>query len=215
MSHSPYTWTREHLHDVLTSRFLHNNEYVEAFSLIDRADFVREEDKNHAYDDKKLPIGFGQHIPKPSVVAQLIEALSPKKGGYYLLIGGGSGYTASILGTIVGEEGKVLVLERVLFIVDQLRENIAQYPNLDSIVSIQFKDGKDGFVEHAPYDGILSVIGYPDIPEILIEQLKIGGTLILPDTDYTLQIITRETKDELVRDTMYTELFDKVQSGVE
>ena len=92
------------------------------------------------------------------------------------------------------------------------------YPDIPKGYQISQFDkpiGKDGFVEHAPYDGILSVIGYPDIPEILIEQLKIGGTLILPDTDYTLQIITRETKDELVRDTMYTELFDKVQSGVE
>ncbi len=167
-----------------------------AFSKIDRKDFVPEEMERHAYEDIPLSIGYGQTISQPSVVAFMLEKLSPKKAERILDIGCGSGWTTALLAEAVGKEGKVVGIEKIPELKSFGKENISKYNFIEEErVEMISGDGYEGFKESAPYDKILisaALSGKEDIPSTWREQLVEKGIIVLPIENYVYKL----TKDE-------------------
>lgn len=154
---------------------------IEAFKKIQRADFLPEDIKNLAELNEALPIGFGQTISQPLVVAFMIEQLEPQPGDKILDVGSGSGWTSGLLGEIVGDKGKVIAIE----IISELKEfgerNVSKY-NFIKKGQVQFicADGSKGYSKEAPFDKILASASAREIPQAWKEQLKIGGRIVTP-----------------------------------
>ena len=150
--------------------------------------FVPDNLKDDAYKDGPLPIGEGQTISQPYIVALMTELLELNGNERILEIGTGSGYQAAILSPLVKE---VYSIE----IVKSLAENAAkklkdmQYLN----VTVKWGDGYEGWTAHAPYDAIIVTAAPDQVPQILIDQMKIGGRLVLPVGTYfqKLKVITK------------------------
>ncbi|MBN1916071.1 protein-L-isoaspartate O-methyltransferase [Candidatus Dojkabacteria bacterium] len=214
---SPFVWTHEHLTKVLcyeSNSVVKEPRIKEAFRTVKREDFVKSEDRFYAYADMALEIGFGQTISQPTVVAQMLQLLNPKLGGKYLDIGAGSGFVSALIGKIVGSEGKVIGLERIQLLAEQARESISRYPEFSN-VTIYLKDGSKGFPEGAPYDGIHVGAAYDLIPEELIDQLKIGGKLVVPTKENDIRVIIRETKEDTSEKIYPGYVFVPIVEGVE
>jgi protein-L-isoaspartate(D-aspartate) O-methyltransferase len=128
-----------------------------------------------AYDDDALPIGEGQTISQPYVVAFMIAAVAPKMGDRALEIGSGSGYSAAVLASIVKE---VYTVERIAGLADTAARRLTDlgYRN----VRVRCGDGTLGWPEHAPYDVIIVTAGGPRVPPALLAQLAVGGRLVMP-----------------------------------
>jgi len=161
----------------LKSRFL-----IDAFLKIKREDFVLEDLKKMSYLNEALPIGFGQTISQPLVVAFMLELLSPQEGEKILDIGAGSGWTSALLGEIVGEKGKVIAIDIVPELVEFGRKNVAKYNFIEKgIVNFIFGDGAEGYPKEAPFDKILCSASLKGkIPSAWQEQLKVGGKIVTP-----------------------------------
>jgi len=151
---------------------------IDAFRAIDRKYFVPHEFEEDTYVDAPLPIGKNQTISQPSTVAFMLEHLFPKKGDKVLDIGSGSGWTTALLCHIVTKEGSVLGLERVDELVKMGQNNLAKF-DFTSHCRIQ-KAGDALGIPDAQFDKILVSASAEDIPEALFNQLKIGGTLVIP-----------------------------------
>jgi protein-L-isoaspartate(D-aspartate) O-methyltransferase len=171
--------SNEELVNYLVGRgILKNLNIIRAFSKIDRKDFVAEEAEIFAYDDSALSIGYGQTISQPSTVAFMMEMLRPNEGDKVLDIGYGSGWTAAILASIVGDEGKVFAFEIIPIIKRFGEQNVNKY-KFENVVFIR-GDGSKGLPKEAPFDRILCSAAATSLPTILKEQLKIGGRLVMP-----------------------------------
>lgn len=161
-----------------------------AMSRIQRHLFVPEDVRSRAYGDHPLPIGEGQTISQPYVVALMTEALKLKPAERVLEIGTGSGYQAAVLAEIV-QEVYTIEIRRVL--ADRAGKTLRDlgYKN----VHVKYADGYQGWEEHAPFDAIIITASANHIPPPLIKQLKEGGRLILPlgRTVY-YQVLTLATK---------------------
>jgi len=161
-----------------------------AMSRIPRHLFVPGNVRSRAYGDHPLPIGEGQTISQPYVVALMTEALKLRPGERVLEIGTGSGYQAAVLAEIVKE---VYTIEIRRFLADRAGQTLKNlgYKN----VSVRYADGYQGWEEHAPFDAIIITASANHIPLPLIKQLKEGGRLILPlgRTVY-YQVLTLATK---------------------
>ncbi len=160
--------------------FLSSEYVIKAFKKVDRQNFVPVEQKPNAYEDTPLPIGLEQTISAPSMVAIMTEKLDVKKEQKILEIGAGSGYQAAILSEIVGAKGKIITIERLEKVAETSRKNLANYKNVKIIVG----DGTLGHEKEAPYDRIIVTAAAPQVPQPLIEQLKIGGILAIPVGDF-------------------------------
>jgi len=158
--------------------YIRSKEVENAMLSIRREDFVPPSVRRYAYDDTPLEIGFGQTISAPHMVAMMCEELELKKGLKILEIGAGSGYHAAVISKIIGEEGKIYSIERIVELAEFARKNLekAEIKNVEVIEG----DGSLGLPEYAPYDRILVTCSAPDIPEPLIEQLKEGGIILIP-----------------------------------
>jgi protein-L-isoaspartate(D-aspartate) O-methyltransferase len=170
---------------------------LQAMQTVPREWFVPEELRGFAYDDSPLPIGQGQTISQPYIVAFMIEALHLQKGDKVLEIGAGSGYAAAVLATIAGD---IYSIERIESLADTARDRLAHagYPQVRVICG----DGTRGWPEAAPFDAIVVAAGGPEVPESLKQQLKIGGRLVIPagsrpDRQQLLQV-TRVSKTDFV-----------------
>ncbi len=156
--------------------YLKREHIKRAFLEVDRKNFIPKNLESYAYIDEPLPIGYGQTISAPSIVAMMTEALDPKEGQKILEIGAGSGYQAAILSKIVGEKGKVIAVERIPELANFAKSNLKEYKNVKVIVG----DGTEGYEEESPYDRIIVTACAPEIPKPLIEQLKEGGIMVIP-----------------------------------
>ncbi|MFA6536003.1 MAG: protein-L-isoaspartate O-methyltransferase [Candidatus Paceibacterota bacterium] len=173
------------------------NEAIEkAFRAIDRADFVPADYQIEAYEDYALPLGFGQTMSQPSTVAFMLELLEPKNGDWVLDVGSGSGFSTALLSHVVGKSGKVIGVEIVPELVKFGQTNLAKY-KLPQAKIISGKDLEIGFPEEAPYNRILVSAEAELISEELLNQLKIGGIMVMPVNHELVQIRkTSETEIE-------------------
>lgn len=165
---------------------------VLALQQVPRHAFVPDELQHSAYANRPLPIGHGQTVSQPYIVALMTELVRPRANDVVLEIGTGSGYQAAVLANLVK---RVYSLEIVEELAEQARERLRRlgYGN----VEVRAGNGRFGWPEHAPYDAIIVTAAAPLIPPALIEQLKPGGTLVMPVGDrYNGQDLRVLTKDE-------------------
>ena len=148
---------------------------LDAMRGVPREAFVQPGFEEFAYEDSPLPIGEGQTISQPFVVALMIEAAEVKPGDRVLEIGAGSGYAAAVLSRIAG---RVYAVERHRPLADAAAHRLA---NLGcGNVELEVGDGTMGWPQAAPFDAILVAAGSPDVPPALKDQLAIGGRLVIP-----------------------------------
>jgi protein-L-isoaspartate(D-aspartate) O-methyltransferase len=159
----------------IAARGIHDPRVLAAMLEIPRHLFIPPPYDRAAYDDNPLPIGSGQTISQPYIVALMTELLHPKASDTVLEIGAGSGYQAAILSLLVR---RVTTIERITIVADLARRNLKSI-GVDNVVVID-GDGTLGFPDNAPYDGIIITAATPDVPRPLIGQLADGGTLVAP-----------------------------------
>jgi len=154
---------------------------IEAFKKIKRIDFLPEDMKDLAELNEALPIGYGQTISQPLVVAFMLEQLQPQSGDKILDIGSGSGWTTALLAEIVKPKGRVLAIEIILELKEFGGKNAAKYNFVEkNIAEFICADGSKGYKKEAPYDKILASASAEKIPLAWKEQLKIGGRIVAP-----------------------------------
>jgi len=159
---------------------------LEAMASVRRHEFVPLEFRNDAYADKPLPIGEGQTISQPYMVAAMTEALELNGSEHVLEIGTGSGYQAAVLSVLTQQ---VLTVESHTSLALAAQERLTNlgYAN----VHVHNGDGSAGFPDAAPYDAILVTAGAPGIPQIIASQLRDGGRLVIPVGDRDNQELVR------------------------
>lgn len=195
------------IESLILNNYLKTPHIVEAFYKIKRVGFLPENLKSLAEVDEALPIGDGQTISQPAVVAFMIELLSPKKGEKILDIGSGSGWTTALLAQIVGKEGRVFGIEILPSLAEFGKKNIEKYNFIEKgIVKILCQDGSKGLEKEAPFDKILVSASADKVPEALKEQLKIKGRLVIPISTSVWVFIKKE-KDIFEEKEYYGFLF--------
>ena len=162
-----------------------------AMSKVPRHLFVPEEYANAAYDDRPLPIGHGQTISQPYMVAIMTETLKLQGNERVLEIGTGSGYQSAILAEIAGH---VVTVERKKELQAEAARLLRElgYVNIEAVLG----DGSKGYPPRGPYDGIIVTAGAPRVPGLLVEQLAPGGRLVIPVGNTFHQTLTRVTKGD-------------------
>jgi protein-L-isoaspartate(D-aspartate) O-methyltransferase len=168
----------ELIENMKLSGVLKTAEIIDAFRAIDRKYFVPAAFSERMYVDAPLPIGKNQTISQPSTVAFMLEVLSPHKGDTVLDIGSGSGWTTALLCHIVTKKGSVTGLERLEELVKIGQHNLSQF-DFGEHCKIE-KAGEQLGMPGALFDKILVSASADEIPQTLFEQLKIGGTLVMP-----------------------------------
>ncbi len=165
----------------------------EAFRVVDRRHFVPDDFISHVDRDVPLPLGFGQTISQPTTVRMMLEWLEPEPGNKILDIGSGSGWTTALLAHIVGTKGQVYAVERIPELV-KFGKNNNQRLGTKNVHF--FKAGKGyGLPKYAPYDRILVSASAQILPTELIDQLKVGGKLVIPVRNDILEITKTGKKD--------------------
>lgn len=155
---------------------------IEAFKKVKREDFLPGEMKDLAEINEALPIGYGQTISQPLVVAFMLEQLQPRPGDKILDVGSGSGWTSALLAEIVGSKGKVIAIEVIPELMEFGKNNVAKY-NFIEKETVEFicADGSKGYEKEAPFDGILvSASVQTEVPQAWKNQIKIGGKIVTP-----------------------------------
>jgi len=169
------------LDSLIEGGWLKTSRIIEAFRKIKRIDFLPENLKDLAEANEALPIGYGQTISQPLVVAFMIELLSPEPGEKILDVGAGSGWTTALLAEIVGEKGKVIGLEIVPELVEFGKKNVSKYNFIKKgIVEFICADGSKGYKKEAPFDKILCSAEAKKVPQPWKDQLKVGGKIVTP-----------------------------------
>ncbi|BDD08902.1 protein-L-isoaspartate O-methyltransferase [Fulvitalea axinellae] len=180
---------RRKLVETLKGKGIRDENVLSAIGALPRHWFFESAFWDHAYQDKAFPIGNGQTISQPYTVAFMTELLDVKAGDHILEIGTGSGYQAAIL-SLLG--ASVYTVECI----SELHESAKNTLETIGIEAVNFllADGSKGWAENAPYDKIIVTAASPAIPAPLMEQLKIGGKLVIPLGDRNQQRMTRMTK---------------------
>ena len=170
----------------LRARGIRDPRVLEAFLKVPRERFVPARERMHAYADRPLPIGFGQTISQPYMVAIMLEALQLSGREKVLEIGTGSGYQTALLAELARE---VYTVDIIPELVDQARWVLKDlgYRN----VRFRVGDGGEGWPEHAPFDRILVSAAMPEVPPPLLDQLADGGILVGPVGDLMEQDLVR------------------------
>jgi protein-L-isoaspartate(D-aspartate) O-methyltransferase len=179
---------------------------LSAIASLDRERFVPADQREHAYEDKPLPIGFGQTISDPFIVAFMTSHLRLDRTSRVLEIGTGSGYQAAVLSQVAGEVWTIEIVEPLAkraeaVLLDQGFNNI----------HVRAGDGFHGWSEAGPFDAIVVTAGAPKVPEPLIEQLKPGGRMVIPlgpkFWDEELYVITKARNGRLKRKSLGPVMF--------
>jgi protein-L-isoaspartate(D-aspartate) O-methyltransferase len=193
--------TRDRLVQRLREQGITNAAVLERVRNVPRHIFVDEALGSRAYEDTALPIGFGQTISQPYIVARMTEALLEAGGVNNVLeVGTGCGYQTAVLAPLVAH---VNTIERIAPLSARARQRLKEL----GIRNVRFRhgDGSLGWKAHAPFDGILVAAAPLTVPEALIKQLKVGGRLLVP--------IGQEGKQELVRFTRREQRIERESLG--
>lgn len=190
----PYADLRNNMVDKqLITRDITDKKVLEVMRKVPRHEFIPSQSLSVAYEDHPVPIGHGQTISQPYIVALMTQSLELKPDDKVLEIGTGSGYQAAVLAEIVKEVYTIEIVEALANSADQLLKN------MDYNINVKYADGYYGWEEHAPFDAIIVTSAANHIPPPLIEQLKDGGKLIIPLGPtirfQTLTIITKKGED--------------------
>jgi protein-L-isoaspartate(D-aspartate) O-methyltransferase len=190
---------RKKLADIIRAREVKDENVIAAIEKVPRHWFMDSSFLEFAYEDKAFPIGAGQTISQPYTVARMTELLQLKRGDKVLEVGTGSGYQACILSAM---GVKVYTIERQKSLYDKTKLFL---PAIGYGTIKQFYgDGYKGLPTYGPFDKIIVTCGAPYIPDALINQLKIGGTLVIPVGEGEVQVmqtVTRLTElDKTVRE---------------
>ena len=167
---------------------------LEAMAKVPRHLFVPERYRSESYRDGPLPIGEGQTISQPYIVALMTEALRPRPEDKVLEIGTGSGYQAAVLAEIV----KTVYTIEIIPELGKAAEEKLKSLGYDNCI-VRIGDGYKGWPENAPFDGVIVTAAPDHIPEPLLDQLKIGGRLVIPVGDFSQDLILLEKTPDGIR----------------
>lgn len=159
----------------LEARGIKDKSTLTAMRNVERHRLVPKAQVEYAYEDRPLPIGYGQTISQPYMVGYMTEVIRPRAGMKVLEIGTGSGYQAAVLAEIVDEVYTIEIVEALAKTAKSSLEEMG-YSN----IHVREGDGYFGWEEHAPFDAIIVTAASPFIPPPLIEQLKEGGKMVIP-----------------------------------
>jgi protein-L-isoaspartate(D-aspartate) O-methyltransferase len=179
--------------DQLRARDIRDTRVLDVMSRVPRHLFVPESERGEAYGDHPLPIGHGQTISQPYIVAFMTQALEVRSEHRVLEIGTGSGYQAAVLGELAGE---VYTIEIVEPLADSARETLSTlgYKN----VHVRAGNGYLGWPERAPFDRIMVTAAPEEVPEALVQQLRVGGLMAIPVGAWLQELrILRKTESGL------------------
>lgn len=197
-SDANYEKEREHMvENQLVRRGIKDKRVLDAMRQVPRHLFVPKDTRGLAYCDGPLPIGHGQTISQPYIVALMTELLELTGQEKVLELGTGSGYQAAILSHLARQ---VYSVERHAVLAQQAEKALAQL-GCDNVV-ISVRDGTLGWPEHSPYDAIIVTAAAPDVPQPLTEQLADGGRLVAPVGSRWSQVLVkvRRRGDQLVKE---------------
>ncbi len=178
---------RRMVEDQLVRRGIRNPALLRAFGRLPREQFVPADRAEEAYEDRPVPIGEGQTLSQPYVVALMLEALKIKPGSRVLEIGTGSGYQTALLAEMGTE---VYSIERIDSLAASAMSRLKTL-GIGDRVHIRIADGSSGWPEAAPFDGIVVSAAAPAVPEPLAEQLAEGGRMVLPVGELPSQELVR------------------------
>ncbi len=176
--------------DQIEARGVRSPRVLAALRAVPRHELVPEEQRPHAYEDRPLRIGHGQTISQPYVVAVMTDELELSGDERVLEVGTGSGYQAALLGKLAREVYSIEIVEPLA---ERARDDLQRlgYRN----VHVRHGDGYQGWPEHAPFDAIVVTAAPDHVPEPLIEQLAVGGRMVIP-VGRGVQELLRITRDE-------------------
>jgi protein-L-isoaspartate(D-aspartate) O-methyltransferase len=180
---------RRKLVEDLQKKGIEDKKVIDALLKVPRHFFFDSSFLNFAYQDKAFPIGAGQTISQPFTVAFQTQLLQVKKGNKILEIGTGSGYQTAILCEV---GAKVYSVERQKELFIKAKDDLKKLGYLPALL---FGDGYKGLPVYAPFDGVLVTCGAPFLPEKLVEQVKVGGRIVIPIGDDGKQIMFRYIKN--------------------
>ncbi len=175
----------------LASRGITDPKVLAAMHKVPRHLFVSEALRDQAYGDFPLPIGENQTISQPFIVAEMTQAIQPRKDDRVLEIGTGSGYQAAILAEIVF---RVYSVERIHSLFVKAR-NLFDRLHYHNIIT-RYSDGTSGWEAESPFDAIIVTAGAPEIPNVLVSQLAMGGRMVLPVGNQYSQELVKIYKNE-------------------
>ena len=173
---------------------------LEAIRAVPRHEFVPEEYRDRAYEDRPLPIGHDQTISAPHMVAIMCDRLELSPGDSVLEIGTGCGYHAAVTAEIVGAEN-VFSVEYQTELADAARELLARLGYGE--ISIRAGDGREGWPDHAPYDAAYLTCAAAELPEAVVEQVAPGGRIVAPIGTHVQELVIaeKETDESIDRRT--------------
>jgi protein-L-isoaspartate(D-aspartate) O-methyltransferase len=165
---------------------------LDAMNLVPRHLFIPEKERRDAYADHPLSIGSGQTISAPHMVAIMCDLLDLQPGHKVLEVGCGSGYHAAVMAELVRPGGHVYAIERIKKLVKSAQETLSATGYED--VTVTSGDGSQGLAQYAPFDRISVACSAPKIPDILVQQLEVGGKMVIPVGQYLqeLYLVTRK-----------------------
>jgi protein-L-isoaspartate(D-aspartate) O-methyltransferase len=166
---------REMVREQIRARGITSPRVLDAMTKVPRHVFVPEPQRRDAYGDYPLPIGYGQTISQPFIVGFMTDALEIEPSHRVLEIGTGSGYQAAILGVLARE---VYTIEIVEALAERARGTLSSLGHAN--VHVRAGDGYRGWPEHAPYDRVMVTAAPPEVPQALVDQLRVGGLMAVP-----------------------------------
>ena len=167
----------------ITARGVSNQRVLAAMRQVPRHEFVPPRLRDHAYEDRPLPIGFSQTISQPYIVAAMTELAELREGSRVLEIGTGSGYQAAVIHELAGEVYSIEIIEELA----QLAAQTLRRLGYDS-AHLRHGDGYRGWPEAAPFDAIVVTAAPPEVPSALLDQLAVGGHLVVPVGEFYQQL---------------------------
>lgn len=185
------TARRRMVEEQLIARGIKDERVLAAMRKVPRHLFVEEAFRDRAYGDHALPIGERQTISQPYMVALMSDALGLKGTEKVLEIGTGSGYQTAVLAELAA---RVCSIERIQFLVSKAWKMIEELGYRNAV--IRQADGSFGWKDEAPFDAILVAAGAPQIPSVLMDQLKVGGRMVIPIGERTSQTLKKIVKEE-------------------